>query len=97
MEKLRQREVDENLGSISTAREVTQALGKLKNGKAPGSLNVLPEMLNVAINDGEFGQIVWTWRRQSVRVSLCLRSGLMPSLSLSPRREICVAVTTGRA
>ena len=51
MEKVRQREVDEDLGSIPTAREVTQALGKLKNGKAPGSSNVLPEMLKVAMKD----------------------------------------------
>ena len=43
MEKVRQREMDEDLGSIPTAKELTQALGKLKNGKAPGSSNVLPE------------------------------------------------------
>ena len=58
MEKVRQREVDEDLGSIPTVREVTWAQGKLKNGKAPGSSNVLPEMLKVAMKDGEFGQMV---------------------------------------
>ena len=58
MEKVRQREVDEDLGSIPTGREVTRALEKLKNGKAPGSSNVLPEMLEVAIKNGKFGQMV---------------------------------------
>ena len=52
------REVDEDLGSIPTAREVNRALGKLKNGKAPGSSNVLPGMLKVAMKGGEFGQMV---------------------------------------
>ena len=37
MEKVRQSEVDEDLGSVPTAREVTQGIGKLKNGKAPGN------------------------------------------------------------
>ena len=58
MEKVRQREVDEDLGRVPTPREVTRALGKLKNGNAPGSSNVLPEMLKVAMKDREFGQMV---------------------------------------
>ena len=37
---------------------MTRALGKLKNGKATCSSNVLPEMLKVAMKDGEFGQMV---------------------------------------
>ena len=52
MDKVRQREVDEDLGSIPIAREVTRAPGKLNNGKAPGSSNVLPEVLKVAMKDG---------------------------------------------
>ena len=51
VENVRQREMDEDLGSVTTAREVTRALGKLKNGKAPGSSNILPEMLKVAMKD----------------------------------------------
>ena len=50
--------MDKDLGSVPTASEVTWALGKLKNGKAPGSSNVLPEMLKVVMKDGEFGQMV---------------------------------------
>ena len=77
MDKVRQREVDEDLGSVPTAREVTQALGKLKNGKAPGSSNVLPEMLKVAMKDREFGQMVLdlvkaVWKDKCVpRVGRC--------------------------
>ena len=37
MEKVRQREVDEDLGKTLSSAEVAKALGKLKNGKAPGS------------------------------------------------------------
>ena len=33
MEKVRQREVDKELGSLPTEREVTKLLGKLKNGR----------------------------------------------------------------
>ena len=58
MEKVRQREVDEDLDSIPTVREVTRTLGKLRNGKAPGSSNVLLDMLKVAMKDGELGQVV---------------------------------------
>ena len=50
--------MNEDHGSIPTAREVTRALGKLKNGKAPGSSNILPEMLKVVIKDGALGQMV---------------------------------------
>ena len=32
---------------MPTSAEVAKALGKLKNGKAPGSSNILPEMLKV--------------------------------------------------
>ena len=38
--------------------EVIWPLGKLKNGKAPGSSNVLPDILKVAMKDGEFGEMV---------------------------------------
>ena len=50
--------MNEDHGSIPTAREVTRVLGKLKNGKAPGSSNILPEMLKVVIKDGALGQMV---------------------------------------
>ena len=91
MEKVRQKEVDEDLGSIPTAREVTRALGKLKNGKVPGSSNVLPEMLKMVMKDGQFGQMVLNlvkavWKDKRVPKEWVV---------LSPRREICIAVTTG--
>ena len=35
--EVRQRETDANLGTVPTSAEVVKALGKLKNGKAPGS------------------------------------------------------------
>ena len=37
MEKVRQREVDEDLGKTPSSAEVAKALGTLKNGKALGS------------------------------------------------------------
>ena len=34
---MRQRETDADLGTVPTSAELAKALGKLKNGKAPGS------------------------------------------------------------
>ena len=47
--EVRQRETDADLGTVPTSAEVAMALGKLNNGKAPGSSNILPEMLKVAV------------------------------------------------
>ena len=38
---MRQRETDADLGTLTTSAEVAKALGKLKNGKAAGSSNIL--------------------------------------------------------
>ena len=43
--EVRQRITDPDLGTVPTSVEAAKALGKLKNGKAPGSSNILPEML----------------------------------------------------
>ena len=45
VERVSEREVDDTLGRIPSTSEVTKALGELKNGKAPGSSDILPEML----------------------------------------------------
>ena len=37
--------MDEDLGKTPSSAEVAKALGKLKNMKAPGSSDILPEML----------------------------------------------------
>ena len=47
-------EVDEDLGQVLTVHEVARALGKLKNGKAPGSSSILPDMLKVGRKDTNF-------------------------------------------
>ena len=52
--EVRQRETGADLGTVPTSAEVAKALGKLKNGKAPGSSNILPEMLNVGSRVEEF-------------------------------------------
>ena len=43
--EVRQRETDADLGTAPASAEVVKALGKLKNGNASGSSNILPEML----------------------------------------------------
>ena len=45
MESVRQREVNGSIVGKPTEREVKRVLGKLKNGKAVGYSNILPEML----------------------------------------------------
>ena len=44
LQKVKQRPTDEELGQPPTVR---RALGKLRNGKAPGSSNILLEMVKV--------------------------------------------------
>ena len=52
--EVRQSETDADLGTVPTSAEVAKALGKLKNGKAPGSSKILPEMLKAGGRVEEF-------------------------------------------
>ena len=56
--EVRQRETDADLGTVPTSAEVAKALGKLKNGKAPGSSNILPEMLKAGGRVEEFTTMI---------------------------------------
>ena len=58
MEKVRQREVDEDLGKIQSSAEMAKALGKLKNGKAPGSSDILPKMLKLGCRNEDFMRLI---------------------------------------
>ena len=58
LEKVRQRLCDDSLSSTPNALEVAKALGKLKNGKAPGSSNILPEMVKAGKGNSEFVEIL---------------------------------------
>ena len=58
MEKVRQREVNEDLGRVPSATEVTRALAKLKSGKAPGSSEILPDMLKVGRGNEDFREMI---------------------------------------
>ena len=49
-----QRQVSENLADEPTSAEVAKALGKLRNGKAAGTSNILPEMLKVGAQNEDF-------------------------------------------
>ena len=51
---MEQRPVFEKIAAIPSNKEVAAALAKVKNGKAPGSSGILPEMIKVGINNGEF-------------------------------------------
>ena len=54
LESVRQREVNGSIADKPTAREVKKALGKLKNGKAAGYSNILPEMLKAGARNEDF-------------------------------------------
>ena len=58
MERVCEREVDDTLGRIPSTSEVTKALGELKNGKAPGSSDILPEMLKAGKNNSHFTNVL---------------------------------------
>ena len=69
--EMRQRETDVDLGTVSTSVEVAKAFGKLKNGKAPGSSNILPEKLKAGGRVEEFtgtiGDLVYRiWEERRV-------------------------------
>ena len=50
--------MDEDLGKTPSSVEVAEALGKLKNGKAPGSSDILPEMLKVGHRNEDFMRLI---------------------------------------
>ena len=54
LEKVRQHPLRANLAQKSSVREQTKALGRLKNGKAAGSYNILPEMSKTVCDNEEF-------------------------------------------
>ena len=56
--EVRHRETDADLGTVLASAEVAKALGKLKNGKAPGSSNILPEMLKAGGRVEEFTAMI---------------------------------------
>ena len=58
MELVRQREVCETLGSMPKSKEVEKVLSKLKNGKAAGNSNILPEMLKVGRMNEDFVEML---------------------------------------
>ena len=49
-----QRQVSENLANEPTSAKVAKALGKLRNGKAAGTSNILLQMLQVGVKNEDF-------------------------------------------
>lgn len=58
LHSVRQREVDVSLGEQPKSQEIAKALSKLKNGKAPKSSNILPEMLKAGRKDKDFVSMI---------------------------------------
>ena len=54
LEKVRQCPLRADLAQKPSMRELTKALGKLKNGEAAGNSNILPEMIKIACDNKEF-------------------------------------------
>ena len=54
LEAIRQRPVMEELGQLPNTEEVIVALKLVRNGKAPGNYNILPEMVKVGTNNMDF-------------------------------------------
>ena len=52
--RARQRPVRHHLAEAPTMDELTDAIGKLKNGKAGGASGILPEMVKAACSEEEF-------------------------------------------
>ena len=95
MEKVRQREVDEDLGKTLSSAEVAKALGMLKNGKAPGSSDILPEMLKVGRRNEDIMRLIVNlieavWKEKRVP-----QEWVYAILIPFQRRVTCTSVTTG--
>ncbi len=86
--EVRQRETDVDLGTVSTSVEVAKALGKLKNGKAPGSSNILPGMLKAGGRVEEFTGTIGDLFTESGKREESPRNGSIPSSSPSLRKAI---------
>ena len=52
--RARHRPVRHHLAEAPTMEELTDAIGKLKNGKAGGASGILPEMVKAACSEEEF-------------------------------------------
>ena len=76
VESVRQKEARADLASIPSQLGVTEALGKLKNGKAAGTSCILPEMLKAGRENEDFVGMI---TGQPGKRSVCLRSGFMPN------------------
>ena len=58
IEKARQRPVRLQLAEVPTMDELTDAIGKLKNGKAGGASGILPEMVKAACCEDDFLELL---------------------------------------
>ena len=71
VEKARQRPVRHQLAEVPTMDKLTDAIGKLKNGKAGGASGILPEMVKAACCENDFLELLLnllqaTWKEGEV-------------------------------
>ena len=71
IKKARQRPVRHQLAEAPTMDELTDAIGKLKNGKAGGASGILPEMVKAACCEDDFLELLLdlvqaTWKEGEV-------------------------------
>ena len=97
LESVRQREVNRSIAGKPTAKEV-KSLGKLKNSKAAGYSNILPEMLKAGTGSEDFVCML-TDMMSAVWEDRCVSQKWADAIliPISPRKGICTAVTTGGA
>ena len=92
---MRQREVCESLAAVPSGREIGRALGQLKNGKAAGKSNILPEMLKAGRRDED---VLSDYAEGSCFDSVGgAKSPSRLYLCQSPRRATYILATTGGA
>lgn len=71
LEKVRQRELRPEIAEPPTKEELEETVGKLKNAKAGGTSNILPEMVKAACCEDEFLDLLLdlvhtVWRESAV-------------------------------
>ncbi|XP_065886632.1 uncharacterized protein [Dysidea avara] len=71
LDLLEQRPVFEKIAAIPSNNDVTAALAKVRNRKAPGSSGILPEMVKMGMNNDEFCDLLTNllravWKEEQV-------------------------------
>ena len=97
LEKVKQRPLRPEIAKLPSKEEIEKAVGKLKNTKAGGSSNILPEMVKAACCEDDFLDMLLdlvhtAWNEESQVPKEWTDAVLIPI----PKKGTSQSVTTGK-